>query len=57
MSIRYYGANSVSSGRYEFFEIEEFTESKDSDALLASVSGNGRKKGALFSGEKILATD
>jgi hypothetical protein len=47
----------VSSQEHEFFDMEGFVECKNSDALLASVSGNGRKKGALSSGEKIVVTD
>jgi hypothetical protein len=38
---------------HEFFAIEQFTAHKDRNALRASVSGNGRKKGALSSGEKL----
>jgi hypothetical protein len=47
----------VSSEQRKFFNLEAFTECENSDALLPSVSGNGRKKGALPSGEKIVVTD
>src|SRR5262249_10988198 len=48
----------VSSQTDEFFATEPFRPARscgrDSDAPLASVSGNGSKKGALSSGEKVV---
>jgi hypothetical protein len=48
------GKSQVFSQQDEFFATEPWDFRKDSDAPLASVSGNGGKKGALSSGEKIV---